>query len=64
MPQCYHINQINQQLLINMNRKKYYLSIIKKNNYFAEKLPKKYPPQYYWTAYKGIIYPNISNVPN
>lgn len=61
---CSNINYTNQQLLVNMNRKKYYQSLIKKNNYYAQPLPRKYSPQYYWTSYDGIFYPNISTIPN
>ena len=61
---CHNINKANQQLLVNANRKKYYMSIIKKTNYYTSSLPKQYSPEYYWTSYSRIFYPNIANIPN
>lgn len=61
---CHRTNQYNQQLLVNANRKKYYLSVIKKTNYYSSPLPKRYSPEYYMTSYSRIFYPNQSIIPN
>jgi hypothetical protein len=57
-------NKMNEQLLVNLNRKKYYLYLIEKNKKLNSALPKKYPTIYFNTSYDRIYYPNISQVPN
>jgi hypothetical protein len=62
---CGNYNKMNEQLLVNLNRKKYYLYVIEKNKKILNSpLPRKYPAIYYNTSYDRIYYPNISQVPN
>jgi hypothetical protein len=62
---CGNYNKMNEQLLVNLNRKKYYLYVIEKNKKILNSpLPKKYLPTYFDTSYDRIYYPNISQVPN
>jgi hypothetical protein len=56
---------MNEQLLVNLNRKKYYLYVIEKNKKILNSgLPRKYSPTYFYTSYNRIYEPNISQVPN
>jgi hypothetical protein len=64
MYKCNNYNKINEQLLVNLNRKKYYLYVIERNKKLNSNLPKKYTPNYFYTSYDRIYNPNISQVPN
>jgi hypothetical protein len=62
---CDKFNKTNEQVLVNLNRKKYYLYVIEQNKkIFNSNLPRKYPPTYFNTSYNRIYEPNISQVPN
>ncbi len=50
-------NNVNQQLLINYNRKKYYKEIIKQNQEALDAPPRPYTPLYFQTGYNKIYYP-------
>jgi hypothetical protein len=63
---CYSTIQLNNpQLAFNINRKKYYESIILKNQKARESpLPSKYPPRYFLSGYNSIYDPpDISVIP-
>jgi len=64
MYKCNNYNKMNEQILVNLNRKKYYLYVIELNKKLNSKLPRKYPPNYFDTSYDRIYEPNISQVPN
>jgi len=65
MNKCNNYNKMNEQLLVNLNRKKYYLYVIEKNKKILNsRLPRKYSPIYFDTSYDRIYEPNISQVPN
>jgi len=60
----YNIYLNSPQLAYNANKKKYYKSIIKKNNTLSNKKFTPYTPLYFTTGYNLIfIYPNIANIP-
>jgi hypothetical protein len=62
---CSNYNKMNEQVLVNLNRKKYYLYVIEQNKKILNSpLPRKYPPTYFYTSYNRIYEPNISQVPN
>lgn len=61
---CGNYNKMNEQILVNLNRKKYYLYVIEQNKKLNSSLPKKYPITYFQTSYDRIYLPNISQVPN
>jgi hypothetical protein len=65
MYKCNKFNKTNEQVLVNLNRKKYYLYVIEKNKKILDNgLPRKYPPTYFYTSYDRIYEPNIAQVPN
>jgi hypothetical protein len=59
----YDIQRNNAQLAYNINKKKYYESIIIKNQAIQNKTITKYPPSYFMTSYNLMYYPQISTIP-
>ena len=60
-----NFNKLNDQILVKLNRKKYYLHVIEENKKILNSgLPRKYRPTYFYTSYNRIYEPNISQVPN
>ena len=58
-----NVSKFNQQIAYNINKKKYYESVIINNNIKNNEPFSNYTPQYYKTSYNSIYSPNISNVP-
>ena len=54
----YNIYLNSPQRAVDANRKKYYLHVISENQRRADTRLTKYPPTYYYTSYKKIIFPN------
>jgi hypothetical protein len=59
----YNIQLNSPQLAYQQNMKKYYKTVIYKNNKIFNRKFKPYTPLYFQTSYDRIYYPNISNVP-
>ena len=61
----YNIQLNSPQLAYNLNKKKYYLYVINKNNKIKNKpITPKYSPLYYKTGYDLIFNPNEIIIPN
>ena len=56
-----HASIFSPQLIYNINKKKYYINLIKNNNEVS--INNKYTPMYFETSYDRIYEPNISSVP-
>ena len=54
----YNIYLNSPQLACNANRKKYYMSVIEKNNAYIHRKFQPYKPEYYKTSYSRIYNPN------
>jgi len=52
----------NPQIAYNLNKRKYYLYLIYKNQKINNRKITQYTPLYFNTAYNRILYPNKQNV--
>jgi hypothetical protein len=60
----YNIYLNSPLLACNLNRKKYYINIINKNNKIINKKFELYKPEYYYTSYSRIYNPSKIIIPN